>query len=79
MKTRQEYFPYQGLEFHLAASIRMQRENPKEADAHYVASEMFTNIGLESDLDIKKEKIKRYKSYCKEHKIDAFSVIRKKI
>jgi hypothetical protein len=73
----QKYFPYMGIEFHLAESVKTHRTEPDVSQHHFEASGMFQEAQNESDLDLKKIKIQKYKQYCKEKKIKAFSLASK--
>lgn len=76
MKT-QQYFPYMGLEFHLVESIKAGRNQPEISDLHFEASTMYQEAASEKNLDIKIQKIKKYKAFCKEKGIKAFSFAEK--
>lgn len=71
---KQPYFPYMGLEFHLAESVRTHREKPEFSDHHFRAGGLYQEAQVESDLDLKKRKIIKYKQFCKEKGIKTFSL-----
>lgn len=74
MSPKQVYLPYVGMEFHLAESIKTHRSNPELSQLEFEASNMFQSAAIESDLDIKIQKIKAYKSFCKKNKLKCFRV-----
>lgn len=73
----QQYYPYMGLEFHLVESIKAGRNQPEISDLHFEASTMYQEAVMEKDFDLKIQKIKKYKDFCKKNKIKAFSFAEK--
>lgn len=74
---KNKYYPYEGMEFHLNQSIVKHTHEDKEemdkSQAHFEASNLFQQALNESDHHLRKMKIKKYKQFCADHKIEEFS------
>jgi len=74
-----KFYPYKGQEFHLnIAANNHTHQDPEKMELsskHFEASGLWMQAIQEDDHHLRKMKIKKYKKYCADHKIEEFTLI----